>query len=77
MATVKIQIYGQVQGVGFRFWLKEQAFGLRVLVAVENLDDGSVKVTAQGGQPELRKLLALAKSGPPLARVERVKVVWN
>lgn len=42
------QIYGRVQGVGFRYRAKYAAQMLNVTGWVENQDDGTVEIEAQG-----------------------------
>jgi acylphosphatase len=48
---------GRVQGVGFRFHTKEVAKRFAVSGTVENLDDGRVKVVAEGDREELHRFL--------------------
>lgn len=70
-------VYGQVQGVGFRYFViqKAQALGLRGYA--RNESDGSVEVLAQGPRPALERLLALLRQGPSAAYVRDVRVTWN
>jgi acylphosphatase len=52
--TAKRVIYeGRVQGVGFRFSVKEIAHGYDVAGWVQNLPDGRVQLEAQGDGPEI------------------------
>jgi acylphosphatase len=54
---------GRVQGVGFRFHTKETAKKFCVTGTVENLDDGRVKVVAEGELEEVNRFLdAVASS---------------
>ncbi len=77
MAQVKIKIYGEVQGVGFRWALRREAARLGFTATAENLVDGSVEIVAQGEEDALEQLLAFAKTGPSSARVERVETEWS
>lgn len=44
---------GRVQGVGFRYTVKEVAAGFEVTGLVRNLLDGRVELVAEGARPEL------------------------
>jgi len=44
---------GRVQGVGFRYTVKEVATGFEVTGLVRNLLDGRVELVAEGARPEL------------------------
>ncbi|MCU0710452.1 MAG: acylphosphatase [Pirellula sp.] len=48
---------GRVQGVGFRFHTKEVAKKFSVKGTVQNLDDGRVKVIAEGEKDEVHRFL--------------------
>lgn len=41
-------VYGQVQGVGFRYFTQQEALRLGIRGYARNLDDGSVEVVACG-----------------------------
>ena len=55
MARQRLSIYysGRVQGVGFRFTVKQLACGFEVLGTVRNLADGRVELQAEGEKAEL------------------------
>jgi acylphosphatase len=76
VATVvrNINIYGQVQGVGFRYHFSEQAQRLGITGWVRNRRGGSVEAMIEGTPDAVQALLAWARLGPPAARVERVEV---
>ena len=69
-----LDIFGQVQGVGFRYRFSEQAQRLGVTGWVRNRRDGSVEAMVAGAPEAVEALLAWARVGPPAARVERVEV---
>ncbi len=52
----KFRIYGQVQGVGFRFFTRRKAIQLNLTGSVRNLADGSVEVVAQGDEAQINLL---------------------
>jgi acylphosphatase len=69
-----VHIFGQVQGVGFRYHLSQQAQRLGITGWVRNRSGGSVEATIEGTSEAVDALLAWARLGPPAARVERVEV---
>lgn len=70
-------IYGRVQGVGFRYFVVEQALALGLRGYARNTDEQSVEVLAQGPRPTLERLLALLWRGPGAAEVTRVDADWG
>jgi acylphosphatase len=52
--TTERAIYaGRVQGVGFRYRVRERALAHAITGWVKNLDDGSVELVATGTNPQL------------------------
>jgi len=70
--TERFEIVGRVQGVGFRWFVREQARALELAGWVRNLPSGNVELMAAGPQHALDKLEAAVRHGPPGARVEHV-----
>ena len=70
-------VYGQVQGVGFRYFVIQKAHTLALHGYTRNESDGSVEVLAQGPRPALERLLAYLRQGPPAAHVRDVRVTWG
>jgi len=77
MEQLKIKIYGSVQGVGFRSFVKRNADELGIKGYVRNSDDGSVLVIAQSNRDELEKFLSVVRQGPISVRVERFLYEWR
>jgi acylphosphatase len=69
MKSRQIRVQGRVQGVGFRYALRDEAERLGVTGWVRNRSDGSVQALLQGEQAAIELLLAWARRGPPGARV--------
>jgi len=70
-------IRGDVQGVGFRYFLAREARTLGLRGWVRNRDDGSVEFVAEGARPDLERLLEAARRGPGHARVAGVTTEWS
>lgn len=66
-------MYGLVQGVGFRWWARNQAERLGLSGTVANEEDGSVVIIATGDDPALRSFRTLIERGPEAARVDRIE----
>ena len=58
----RVQCFGKVQHVGFRYTAVYLAKDLYLTGWVQNLHDGSVLLEAQGGTAQLRKFLIQLKS---------------
>lgn len=72
--TKRLQIFGYVQGVGFRMYMMRKARELGVAGWVRNRRDGSVEAVAQGSAEAVEAIIAWARRGPPSARVNDVRV---
>jgi acylphosphatase len=70
-------VRGEVQGVGFRFFLIRHAEALGLHGWVRNRDDGAVEFVAEGFRAALEQLLQSAREGPRMARVTRVDADWS
>lgn len=69
------RVTGRVQGVGFRWWVRRQAAGMGLTGWVMNDDDErSVTVVAEGSAGELDELARRLRRGPASAEVESVSV---
>lgn len=77
MKRLRAIVQGRVQGVGFRYWVQEEAARLRLTGMCRNLRTGDVEVVAEGEQGALEALVAMLHSGPRMAHVERVHIVWS
>jgi acylphosphatase len=66
-------VYGRVQGVGFRFHTVDAAVALGLTGWVANRYDDSVEVVAEGPHVQLQQLLEMLQHGPSMARVDHVQ----
>ena len=67
-------VSGRVQGVGFRWFVENEASKLGIAGWVRNRQDGSVEVLAAGSKEQLDSLHAILQQGPRAARVDSVDV---
>ena len=75
MAVIHLRIVGRVQGVGFRWFVRESALQLGVSGWVRNTPEGEVEVAASGDASKLSVLESAVGHGPAgaiVASVERV-----
>ena len=69
MMPLHVVVRGRVQGVGFRWFVREQGRRLGVRGWVRNRPDGGVEVSADGDQATLDRFRARLREGPPGAVV--------
>jgi acylphosphatase len=74
MKTLHLDIYGRVQGVGFRMYMEREAQRLGVTGWVRNRRDGSVEALVSGADDAVDALVEWARRGPPSAKVTDLKV---
>lgn len=70
----RYRVVGRVQGVGFRWFVRETARALDLAGWVRNEPDGSVVVTAGGAPDRLAALELALQEGPAGALVEHLDV---
>jgi acylphosphatase len=66
-------VNGNVQGVGFRFFVQDKATTLGISGWARNVDDGRVEVYAVGSANKLSDLAAALHVGPRMADVRSVE----
>lgn len=71
--AMQIQVFGRVQGVGFRYYTQIKANELEIAGFVKNKADGSVFIEAEGIEKNLNEFLLWCHNGPSWARVQEVK----
>lgn len=67
-----IQVYGRVQGVGFRYTAQYLASIYHLTGWVKNCDDGSVQMEVQGSGQAIDKFLLKIKSGNGFIRIDNM-----
>ena len=78
LASVRVAVYGYVQGVFFRTFVSREAAKLGLSGYVRNLPTGeAVEVQVEGERRQLEKLIGSLKVGPPAARVEKIVSNWS
>ena len=75
MSELHVVVRGVVQGVGFRWFVRERARRLGLSGWVRNLRDGGVEVLASGDAGQLELLRGELRRGPNGAAVEAVEDV--
>jgi acylphosphatase len=75
--SMRLQIRGRVQGVGFRYFTQRRASELQLRGFVRNQSDGSVEVVAAGQRERLLELLTALRQGPRGASVESIDEHWE
>jgi acylphosphatase len=71
-AIVRVTIRGRVQGVGYRYWLEQQAVARGLEGWVRNRRDGSVEALFAGPADAVSAMIASCRRGPGSARVDAV-----
>ena len=71
-----LTISGRVQGVGFRYFVKQNADLLAICGFVKNLSDRRVHLEAEGNKQQLELFIDICKQGPSHARVENVEIQY-
>ncbi len=72
MTVVRLELAGRVQGVGFRWFIRERARALGLSGWVRNLTNGNVELCAGGDAAAIDELRRLVREGPEGAQVSQV-----
>ncbi|MFY4776402.1 acylphosphatase [Metabacillus sp. RGM 3146] len=74
MIHAHMLVKGQVQGVGFRYYVQMKAMQGNIRGWVKNLPDSSVEIAAEGSSEALQSFVREVKKGSPLSIVEDVVI---
>jgi acylphosphatase len=77
LVKVRLRIWGLVQGVGYRYFVRNRAMALGLRGYVKNRADGSVEVVAEGAMGTVTSFIEDVRVGPRYASVERVDLAWE
>lgn len=72
MTRLHVLVRGRVQGVGFRWFVRERASALGVIGWVRNRPDGAVEIAAEGTPDAIGRLRRLVERGPDGAVVSAI-----
>jgi len=75
-ARLHAVVRGRVQGIGYRWFVQDQARAQGLVGGVRNLRDGTVEVEAEGPRGELEALVERLREGPFGADVSDVETAW-
>lgn len=70
-------ITGRVQGVFYREHVRRWAASRGIKGWIRNNDDGSVEAVLEGEKDNLESLIGKMRCGPPMSRVDELKVGWE
>jgi acylphosphatase len=73
MIATRIEVFGQVQGVGFRAFVTRYARARGLRGWVRNRRDGSVEALLIGEPASVEAAIEQCRRGPRLARVDRIE----
>lgn len=73
MINYKIEVKGNVQGVGYRYAAYQKANILGIKGTVQNQEDGSVVINACAQPEKMQSFVNWCQVGPDAAKVEDVK----
>ena len=75
--TAHIIVQGLVQGVGFRWYVLQQARDLGIHGYVRNLYNGSVEIEAEGDRGLLDDFIKSIRTGPRASHVTDIQLTWT
>jgi acylphosphatase len=71
---IHVLVSGDVQGVGFRQYIRYQARKLNIKGWVKNLPEGKVEAVFTGSSESVEKMIEFSRKGPVLADVNNVEI---
>lgn len=74
---VRVRYEGEVQGVGFRYAARNLANQLGVAGGVENRNDGSVQLVAEGPEDVLKRLLLQIRASRLGPQIASERIEWG
>jgi len=77
MDRAHIIVSGLVQGVSFRWFVRDKAQDLGLVGTVMNLYNGNVEVFAEGQKNKIEALVKAMKKGNGYSRVDKTHIDWT
>jgi acylphosphatase len=74
---LEAKIFGIVQGIGFRYFVKKNALLRNLTGYVENLSDGRVHVVCEGDKDVIEEFLKFLRNGSSYSVVESVEFEFS
>lgn len=74
---VQLIIFGEVQGVSFRFLAKRQALINNLSGTVKNKKDRTVEIIAEGEEDDIKNMIEWCNKGPEFSHVEKIDLKWD
>ena len=76
-ARARIVVEGEVQGIGYRNFVRTRATMQGITGWVMNLDDGRVEAVLEGEKEVIERVIEICRKGPLFARVSNIYVKWE
>lgn len=76
-ARLSVQVRGWVQGVGFRYWVRQRARELGLRGSAANLPDGRVAIVAEGPRDACEALLDVLRGPAAPGTVTDLVTEWG
>jgi len=70
----RITVHGRVQGVGFRYFVRDAGKKRGLTGDARNCPDGTVEIIVEGDASEINGFLKEVERGPARSRVERIEI---
>ncbi len=77
MKQAHVFISGVVQGVGYRYFVRNNARKLGLTGWVRNTEDGGVEAAFQGDEKTIEQMIARCREGPFLSVVKQIGFEWE
>jgi acylphosphatase len=77
MQQAHVFISGNVQGIGYRQFVKSNAKNFALTGWVQNTEDGGVEAVFRGDKEVIEKMIEICKKGPFLAEVKQLGFEWE
>jgi acylphosphatase len=74
---LRANVTGRVQMVMYRDFAQRKASKLGLVGTVQNLDDGSVAIVAEGDEEKLEDFIQYLNKGSLLSKVKNVRITWG